>query len=90
MTRAEEFEELRPLLFSMVRYDWDGGEANLPREGGFIAARRPDGDQGFPCPSPSSLPSTMSLVHQEFDGTGISSFTPTPPPPPATSWPGPS
>ncbi|MFD6135328.1 lysophospholipid acyltransferase family protein [Isoptericola sp. NPDC056618] len=29
---------VRPLLFSMVRYDWDGGEENLPREGGFIAA----------------------------------------------------
>ncbi|MFE6970888.1 lysophospholipid acyltransferase family protein [Isoptericola sp. NPDC057653] len=29
---------VRPLLFSMVRYDWDGGEENLPRDGGFIAA----------------------------------------------------
>ncbi|MGF0117394.1 lysophospholipid acyltransferase family protein [Promicromonospora sp. Marseille-Q5078] len=29
---------VRPLLFAMVRYDWDGGERNLPREGGFIAA----------------------------------------------------
>lgn len=29
---------VRPLLFAMVRYDWDRGEENLPREGGFIAA----------------------------------------------------
>ncbi|MCK9793019.1 1-acyl-sn-glycerol-3-phosphate acyltransferase [Isoptericola sp. 4D.3] len=29
---------VRPLLFATVRYDWDGGEENLPREGGFIAA----------------------------------------------------
>jgi hypothetical protein len=28
---------VRPLMFSMIRYDWRGGE-NFPRSGGFIAA----------------------------------------------------
>ncbi|GAA1708149.1 lysophospholipid acyltransferase family protein [Isoptericola hypogeus] len=29
---------VRPLMFALVRYDWDGGAENLPRTGGFIAA----------------------------------------------------
>ncbi|MCA5893652.1 1-acyl-sn-glycerol-3-phosphate acyltransferase [Isoptericola sp. NEAU-Y5] len=29
---------VRNLMFALVRYDWDRGEENLPRDGGFIAA----------------------------------------------------